>query len=193
MSADASGILVVGVVVALLVAMRSKDKKVNSSKEAKKGDAVDKANHPVGKVFLVHGHNDGAKYTVAHFLTQLNLNPVILHDQPNNGRTIIEKFEKHARVPLAIVLMTADDLGSSTENPDARESRARQNVVFELGFFVGRLGRGGVVALKEESVTVPSDISGVLYIDFDAAGAWRLKLAKEIRNSGLAVDLNRVI
>ena len=93
------------------------------------------------EIFVVHGRDDGAKETVARFLTKLGLQPVILHEQPNQGRTIIEKFEQFAQVGFAVVLLTPDDLCSHSGQPDRARPRARQNVILELGFFLGKLGR----------------------------------------------------
>ena len=94
------------------------------------------------EVFVVHGRDNGAKDTVARLLTKLGLQPVVLNEQPNEGRTIIEKFEYHAlRVGFAIVLLTPDDVGSLQDESSESQPRARQNVVFELGYFIGKLGR----------------------------------------------------
>jgi predicted nucleotide-binding protein len=89
------------------------------------------------RIFVVHGHDDGTKETVARYLTQLGVQPIILHEQPNQGRTVIEKFEAHADVEYAVVIFTPDDIGYPKENPDSARPRARQNVVLELGFFWG--------------------------------------------------------
>jgi predicted nucleotide-binding protein len=144
-------------------------------------------------IFIVHGHDDGVKNTVARFLEKLGLRPVILHEQPDGGRTLIEKFEQYASVGFAVVLMTPDDVGATASSPDKLCPRARQNVILELGFFMGRLGRGRVRALYTEGVEMPSDYEGVLYTPLDTGNAWRLRLAGELRNAGFAVDLNRAI
>jgi predicted nucleotide-binding protein len=145
------------------------------------------------KIFVVHGHDQGAKDTVARFLAKLDLEPIILHEQPDRGRTIIEKFEAHASdVKCAVVLLTADDVANSKENPDENEQRARQNVIFELGFFVGKLGRGSTLALVGRNVVTPSDIDGVIYIPMDEAD-WRLRLVKEMKAAGVDVDANRAL
>lgn len=144
-------------------------------------------------VFLVHGSDDAAKNTVARFLERLNLDVTILHEQPDKGRTVIEKFEASASVGYAVVLLTADDVGAARTSPTDLQPRARQNVVLELGYFLGTLGRTHVCALREEGVEIPSDLSGVLYVPFDAAGAWKLRLAKEIKAAGIELDLNRVV
>jgi predicted nucleotide-binding protein len=141
-------------------------------------------------VFLVHGHNDGATASVARFLEKLSLHPIILHEQPNMGRTVIEKFEAHADVGFAVVLLTPDDLGGLAASPEALKPRARQNVILELGYFIGRLGRARVCALYIDGVEIPSDIHGVLYVPYDGENSWRIKLASEIRAVGIAVDLN---
>ena len=141
-------------------------------------------------VFVVHGHDDGAKDTVARFLEKLGLNPVILHEQPNRGRTIIEKFEEESRVAFAVVLLTPDDMGAPTDEVSSLKPRARQNVIFELGYFTGSLGRELVCALVKGDVEKPSDYEGVVYIFFDDYGAWQMALVKELRNAGLDVDAN---
>ncbi len=141
-------------------------------------------------VFLVHGHDEAATESVARFLEKLDLHPIILHEQPSQGRTVIEKFEAHADVGFAVVLLTPDDVGGLASGGELKP-RARQNAILELGYFIGRLGRSRVCALYVEGVEIPSDFHGVVYVPYDAAGGWRLKLASEIRAAGLPVDMNR--
>jgi len=145
------------------------------------------------KVFLVHGHDDAARDSVARFLEKLHLEPVILREQPNAGRTIIEKFEAYADVDYAVVLLTPDDVGGPANTPEQIRPRPRQNVVFELGFFIGKLGRRNVCALYKRDLEILSDYNGVLYVQMDGADGWKLQLARELRSAGLAVDLNLVI
>jgi predicted nucleotide-binding protein len=143
------------------------------------------------RVFIVHGHDDAAKLAVARFLEAIDIEPIILHEQANSGTTIIEKFEKHADVAFAVILMTPDDVGGKDEH--SLKPRARQNVVAELGYFIGRLGRKGVAALVKGEVDIPSDFSGVAYTTLDDHGAWKTKLAKEMRAAGLKVDADKVL
>lgn len=143
-------------------------------------------------IFIVHGHNEATKESVARFVEKIGLTAIILHEQPNAGRTIIEKFEDHSDVGFAIVLLTPDDIGASQDKKDQTQPRARQNVILELGYFMGKLGRGRVCALYKEGVEIPSDYQGVLYIPMDSGGAWRMALAKEIKNAGIEVDLNKL-
>ena len=91
------------------------------------------------KVFLVHGHDNELKETVARFLEKIGLIPIILHEQASKGQTIIEKFEEHSNVSYAIVLMTPDDVGNLKSNKGKLNQRARQNVIFELGYFLDNL------------------------------------------------------
>lgn len=143
------------------------------------------------KIFLVHGHDEGALHETARFLERLRQEVIILREQPNQGRTIIEKFETYADVGFAVVLLTGDDRGgAATSSEIVFRPRARQNVIFELGYFIGRLGRNRVCALFTEGVEIPSDYSGVLYTKLDASGAWRLELAKELKAAGFPVDMN---
>jgi predicted nucleotide-binding protein len=145
-------------------------------------------------IFVVHGHDTATKETVARFLARLlGRQPVILHEQVNAGRTIIEKFEDHARAAAAaVVLLTGDDEGGVAGEP-ARRRRARQNVILELGYFVGKLGRERVVILYEPGVETPSDLLGVLYVELDAAGAWKMQLARELKAAGLDTDLQALV
>jgi predicted nucleotide-binding protein len=145
------------------------------------------------RVFIVHGHDDRIREAVARFIERLGLDAVILHEQPNAGRTIIEKFESCADVGFAVVLLTPDDVGASRAASADSKLRARQNVIFELGFFFGKLGRNRVAALYSDGVELPSDLHGILYIALDPHGGWHLQLAKEMKQAGLPIDLNRVI
>ena len=139
-------------------------------------------------VFIVHGHDDKLKEQTARFLERIGLEATILHEKANQGRAIIEKFEDHADVAYAVVLMTGDDEARKRGTDDPLKPRARQNVVFELGFFAGKLGRGRVSVLYEEGVEIPSDYAGVLYIKVDAAGAWRAQLVKELWAASMDFD-----
>lgn len=138
------------------------------------------------QVFIVHGHAEAAREKVARFLERCDLEPIILHEQVNQGRTIIEKFEAYSDVGFAVVLLTPDDMVGDTR-------RARQNVIFEMGYFAGKLGRRHVAALVADGVDIPSDLHGVVYIRLDDAGAWRFGLARELRDAGLPVDAERVL
>ena len=144
-------------------------------------------------VFIVHGHDDSTKETVAEFVKSLGLHAVVLHEQPNSGRTIIEKFEAYSNVGFAVVLLTPDDIGASSKDRENLQPRARQNVILELGFFLGKIGREKVCVLYKEDVEIPSDYQGVLYTLFDSSGSWRPQLAKELKHAGFVVDLNKGI
>lgn len=146
-----------------------------------------------GSVFLVHGHNDLMLHETARFIERLGLCTVVLRELPNSGRSIIEKFIDHSDVEFAVVLLTADDVGRSGKAAsESLSPRARQNVIFELGFFIGKLGRKKVCTLYEPEVEIPSDYSGVLFIKIDKGGMWRLQLAKELKAVDISVDLNRI-
>lgn len=144
------------------------------------------------KVFVVHGHNHGVKEAVARFLEKLDLEPVILHEQANAGRTVIEKFSDHADVHFAVVLLTADDEGRARAEPGELRLRARQNVVLELGYFLGKLGRSRVCALYDQGVEIPSDYQGVIFLQLDGGDRWRFDLVRELLAAGFSVDANRI-
>ncbi len=144
-------------------------------------------------VFVVHGHDQAAKEAVARFIEKLDLKVTILHEQPNAGRTIIEKFEAHSSVGFAVILLTPDDVGAPRDKAAEGQARARQNVIFELGYFIGKLGRQRVCALHKDNLELPSDMSGVVYVPMDTGGAWRLALAREMKQAGLPIDLNKAM
>ncbi len=146
------------------------------------------------KVFVIHGRDEEAKQTVARFLEGLGLKPVILQEQPSRGNTIIEKFEEQAQLAyFAVALCTPDDVGALANEKDHLKSRMRQNVVFELGYFAGAIGRNRVCALLKGDIERPSDYDGVIYIQLDEAGGWKLSLARELKSAGLSVDLNNLL
>lgn len=144
-------------------------------------------------IFIIHGRDDGTKEMVARFIETIGLKPIILHEQPNQGSTVIEKFERHAEVGYAIALLTPDDLGTLKENENNLQPRARQNVIFEFGYFMGRLGRNRVCALTKGNIEIPSDYSGVLYIPLDVSGAWKINLVREMKAVGYDIDANLVL
>lgn len=145
------------------------------------------------KVFVVHGHDEGAREGVARFLEKLGLTAIILAEQPNRGRTIIEKFIDCAQeVGFAVVLLTPDDLGGES-TAEAQKSRARQNVIFELGYFVGSLGRGRACLLRKGEVEIPSDLYGVVYTTMDSGNGWKIDLARELKDAGFEFDAEKVL
>jgi predicted nucleotide-binding protein len=134
-------------------------------------------------VFVVHGHDSDLKREAADVLRRAGLNPIILHEQPNGGKTIIEKFERHGGgAGFAVVLLTPDDVGGPS--PDQLRPRARQNVIGEMFWFAGKLGRSRVCALRKGDVEVPSDFAGVVYTNVDDRGAWKTDLLKELGAAG---------
>ncbi|MCX7425925.1 MAG: nucleotide-binding protein [Planctomycetia bacterium] len=159
------------------------------------GDAPD--NMPVAdgarfnkeQVFIVHGHDEHAKNDAKAYVEELGKQPIILHLQASQGRTIIEKIDHYSNVGFAIVLYTECDMGAK-RNTLTFKWRARQNVVFEHGYLIGKLGRSRVVALVKGDVEAPNDISGVVYITMDNAGTWKAELAKELAAAGYEVTPN---
>lgn len=135
-------------------------------------------------VFIVHGRDDGAKDSVARVVREdLKLEPIILQEQPDKGDTVIEKLERcSSNVGYAIALVTSDDIGALKDKEDDElNARARQNVVFELGYFMGKLCRERVCLLLKDKVELPSDIGGIVYIYMDPNDGWKAKLQRNIR------------
>ncbi|MDZ5480317.1 nucleotide-binding protein [Bacillus thuringiensis] len=143
------------------------------------------------KVFIVHGHDESVKIAVARFLERLDLKPIILHEQASGGTTIIEKIENNTDVGFGIVLYTPCDLGKA-KNDDELQIRARQNVIFEHGYLIAKLGRSNVCALVKDNIEKPNDISGVVYVNYDSGTSWHMELFKELKNAGYDLDANKL-
>lgn len=141
------------------------------------------------KIFIVHGHDGELKQSVARIIEKQGIEAIILSEQANKGRTIIEKFEDYSDVGGAICLFTADDYGRAKADK-TDNIRARQNVVLETGYFMGKLGRDHVVLLADKGIEMPSDLSGVVYTD---TGSWQFALLKELDAMGYKVDLNKLL
>ena len=140
------------------------------------------------KVFIVHGHDNGLKQEVARLVEKQGLEAIILSEQANRGKTIIEKFEEHSDVGAAICLFTGDDYGR-TKDAEEDKLRARQNVVFEAGFFMGKLGRENVVLIANPDIEIPSDLKGFVYTN---EKSWQIDALKELKTIGYAIDLNKL-
>jgi len=143
------------------------------------------------KIFVVHGHDEGPRESVARFLERIGFQVVILHEQTNQGRTIIEKIEAHADVGFAVVLLTPDDQGGPSDGQQL--PRARQNVIWEWGYFIAKLGRHMVCTSRLGETEIPSDILGVAWTPFDSHGAWKTALAKELAAAGFDIEASKVM
>ena len=137
-------------------------------------------------VFLVHGKDEELVHTTRHVLEDLGASVTVLRELPNRGRTIIEKFESESSAQFAVVLLTPDDRGGLANEPFKNQKpRARQNVILELGFFLGKLGRKHVCALYRGELEIPTDYRGVAFVEVDSAGLWKLELARELKAASL--------
>lgn len=147
-----------------------------------------------GPVFVVHGSQLLRAQEVARVIEKMTgRDAVILHEEPNNGLTVIEKFERHAEsAAFAVVLLTADDEGRAAGSEDGLRPRGRQNVVLEMGYFFGKLGRAQVSVLYDPGVEQPSDIHGLVYVKLDQEGAWKQKLGHELSRAGIAVNFSAI-
>jgi predicted nucleotide-binding protein len=144
-------------------------------------------------ILLVHGRNETLKKPVLEFVEKLELKVSILHEQPNGARSIIERLGEFSDINFVIFLFTSDDFAIPRDKPKEKQAHVSQNVIFEFGYFVGRLGPGKVCALYEEGLEIPSDYSGVVCIPMDFRGGWKLLIAKEIKQAGIEIDLNKAI
>jgi predicted nucleotide-binding protein len=173
-----------GVIETMEIEVSSEDDNIVSAKT----DSVDKR-----KVFIVHGHDETSKHQLESLLQRVGLEPIILHRKPNRGMAIIEKIEANRDVAFAVVLMTGDDVGRrKLDDPSKDLPRARQNVVLELGYFMGFLGRDKVAVLYERGVEIPSDYNGVAWIELDSHSIWEYKISKELSDAGLNANLSKI-
>lgn len=142
------------------------------------------------KIFIVHGHDEKARSELALILNRLGFEPIILHEQANEGKTLIEKLEKHSEVGYAFIILTPDDLGTNIDNKEDLKPRARQNVVFEFGMFVGKIGRSKVCCLYKGNIELPSDLHGLVYIPFaDSLNEIQIDILKELKAAGYGVKI----
>ena len=157
----------------------------------KQAEKIEKANKSIkfmppidNQVFIVHGHNTSILQELRQILRDYNIEPVILKEMPDSGKTLIEKFENYARLSgFAFVIITPDDF---VENNGKKYFQGRPNVLFELGWFCGRFGRDRIRILRKKSTEIPSDLSGILTIDFseNLEEVFR-KIGKELEDSGI--------
>ncbi len=168
----------------------SKIKEIEDKMNDKNNDQMMELN----SVFIVHGHDGEAKERTARFIEKLGFEAIILHEQANRGLTIIEKIEKYSNVGFGIVLYTPDDLGNVKSEAEKQNGdlnpRARQNVILEHGYLMGKIGRENVIPLVAGNVELPNDISGMVYIsDKD----WKVDIAKEMKDAGYEIDFNKLL
>lgn len=139
-------------------------------------------------VFIIHGHDEEMKRSVQLFLNRGEIQDVVLHEQPDKNRTVIEKLiDEGSAADYVIALLSPDDV------QEDGSMRARQNVILEIGYFIGKLGRERVRLLRREGTVIPSDLHGILYENYDKDGAWRIKILKEIQASGININIDKII
>jgi len=154
--------------------------------------------YDIKKIFIVHGHDHNLKNDLEVFVKKIGLEPIVLHRQPDEGLTIIEKLEKQTDVGYAFVLLTPDDIGYTAEELEQKEDgketnkeyRARQNVILEFGYLVGKLGRNKVCAIYKKGVTLPTDLSGLLYKEVtESIEGIGYALMTELKNAGYKLKI----
>jgi predicted nucleotide-binding protein len=154
-------------------------------------ESMEKSNNR--KVYIINGHDQEKMKTVVHFVENLGLEPVVSHEQPGQGQNLIEDFERDSGPVFAITLLTADDYGYPKGRPEHPQPRPKQNVIFELGFLIGRLRQNLVCALYEEGLDFPAEYQGGIFIPYDAGGLWKLLVARNMKLANVDIDLNKAI
>lgn len=172
--------------------LKNKVKLIESSVYEAQAIVKTEVQRNMSQVFIVHGHDEEAKTKTARFVEKLGLEAIILHEKASSSRSIIEKIEEYSDVGFGIVLYTPCDIGGKQVEKPELKSRARQNVVFEHGFLIGKIKRQNVCALVKGDVELPNDISGVVYVQMDNAESWKYTIAKEMKAVGYNIDMNKI-
>ncbi len=164
--------------------------------ELKKSKSEAKSPLLSNKVFVVHGHDQSLKTDIERFLHEIGLTPVVLHREADQGATIIEKFEKHSDVGYAFILLTPDEISFTVDQVNVEDSkrkieyRARPNVIFEFGYFVGKLGRNRVCCLHKGEVVIPSDLDGLVYKKVnDTVESQAYSIIIELKAAGYQINM----
>lgn len=158
-------------------------------------DESNAANVPNSNIFIVHGHDNEMKESVARLIEKQGLTAIILHEQPDETSTVVEKLEKYIETCcFGIVLLSPEDEGRQIGSDEKEfKKRARQNIVLELGWLFGKFSRKRVVILYKntQDFELPSDIKGILYKDYFLDN-WKYEVIKEMKNAGLPVSLDKM-
>lgn len=150
----------------------------------------------IRRIFVISGSDDAMKQAVATTLTKLELTPVVMHEQPGHGRKIFDQLSDYVDIEFAVVLLSPDEFAYAKEEPQTkRKLRPRQDVLFALGFFLGKLGKNNVLVFYKEceNFEVPTDFEGIKFVPFDDLDSWKLALVRELITSGYQVDVKRII
>ena len=131
-------------------------------------------------IFIVHGHNGGVKDKVANFISKLGIEPIILNEQIDRGRTLLEKLEEYSDIKAAIIIFTNEDAGSNGDSE--YEKKARQNLIFEAGYFLGKLGNKNIIVIAEQGVIPPSVLDGHPYFKMDQEEKWKTDITKKLKS-----------
>lgn len=163
------------------------DEMEEETEKVNKPTLMDECSLEYSKVFIVHGHDGELKESIARLIERQGIKAIILNEQTNGCATIIEKFEKNSEVAAAICLFTKDDVGKAMNDTDY-QARARQNVVFEAGYFMGKLGRKHVIMIADNDIEIPSDLQGVVHTN---STYWQVEVLKELKEIGFDIDMNK--
>jgi len=146
-----------------------------------------------GNSLLIHGRDEAAKESLSKFIERLGLRAVIFHEQAEGGKGTIEKFGQLSHIDFAIFLFTNGDIAPPRDKPREGQTRISQDMIFEFGYLVGKIGQRRVCVLYKEGVEIPLSYPGIASIPIDSRGVWRLLVAKEIKEAGIEIDLNKAV
>ncbi len=148
------------------------------------------------RIIVVSGTDEVMKQALTKALTKLWLAPVVMQEEPSQGRKIVEHFQDYADVGFAVVLLSPDDYTyPKAEAATKRKLSPQQDVIFLLGFLLGKLGKSKVLVFYKESAdfAVPLDFEGVKFTAFDDRDSWKLALIRELTNCVYSVDADRIL
>jgi predicted nucleotide-binding protein len=177
----------------LVESLEGKLKDLEGEPAVEKQPGTSEATSDNRRVFVVHGHDDGAKEAVTRFLAKLDMKPEVLHERPDEGTTVLDKLGVRAPNDFAVFMLTADDIRQSSPQQNEEKDVMPRNAMFDLGFFLGSLGRERVVVLRKGNGVSPFDYYGVRNISLDDGALWELLLARDMKRAGLAIDMNKAV
>ena len=149
------------------------------------------------RIIVVSGADCEMKQAVIGALIKLLLIPLVMCEEPSQGKKIVENFSRdYADVGFAVVLLSADDFAyAKNEAGTKRKLRPRQDVVFKLGFLLGKLGKGNVLVIFREcsNFEIATDFEGIKVTALDDQDSWKLALIRELTNCGYTVNADRIL
>ena len=144
------------------------------------------------KLFVIHGLDEKMNAPMIEFLISLGLEPILMRDKENSAKPIAVKFTQYNDIDFALAILSGDDFVYRKENgkPQSSHLKADQGVVFELGFWLGKLGRDRVIAFyyDQKNFRCPTEFFDLRYVPFDKNGGWHWELVERLNQCNFKID-----